>query len=163
MIRSAAAALLLVVPSALGTVVSAQRPSDIVKWSAKPAQVEVKAGSVVPLEITADVQRGWYLYGLAQPKGGPIPLNFAGARGKLFQVQPRGIKGPEPIAKDDPIFDLETTMHGGKTTFTVPILVARGVAAGRQTIPIEVTFQACGDGICLRPYTHTITVDVTVK
>jgi hypothetical protein len=142
---------------------AAQRPSDIVKWSAKPPAADVKAGSVVPLEITADVQRGWYLYGLTQPKGGPIPLNFAGARGKLFQVQPRGIKGPEPIAKEDPIFDLKTTMHQGEATFTVPVLVARGMAAGRQTIPIEITFQACGDGICLRPYTHTVTVDVTVK
>jgi hypothetical protein len=142
---------------------AAQRPSDIVKWSAKAPAAEVKAGSVVPLEITADVQAGWYLYGLSQPKGGPIPLNFAGARGKLFQVQPRGVKGPEPIAKEDPIFDLETTMHSGKATFTVPVLVARGVAAGRQTIPLEVTFQACGDGICLRPYTHTVEIEITVR
>jgi hypothetical protein len=143
--------------------VSAQRPSDIVKWSAKPAEAEVKAGTVVQVEVTADVQRGWYLYGLTQPKGGPIPVNFAGAKGKLFQVQPRGIKEPKPIVKDDPIFDLETTMHAGKAVFTVPVLVARGVAAGRQTIPIEVTFQACGDGICLRPYTHTVEIDITVR
>jgi hypothetical protein len=142
---------------------AAQRPTDIVKWSVAPAGGDVKAGSVLPIEITADVQRGWYLYGLTQPKGGPIPLNFAGARGKLFQVQPRGIKGPEPITKDDPVFDLETRMHGGKATFTVPVLVARGVAAGRHTIPLEITFQACGDGICLRPYTHTVEIPITVK
>lgn len=142
---------------------AAQRPSDIVKWSAKAPAADVRAGSVVPLEITADVQAGWYLYGLTQPKGGPVPLGFSGAKGKLFQVQPRGVKGPEPIAKDDPIFDLETTMHNGKAAFTVPVLVARGVAAGRQTIPIEITFQACGNGICLRPYTHTVRVDVTVR
>jgi hypothetical protein len=160
MSRAAAAVFLL---AALSVPLAAQRPSDIVKWSAKPAQAEVKAGSVVELEVTADVQPDWYLYGLTQPKGGPIPLNFAGARGKLFQVQPRGIKGPEPIAKEDPIFDLETTMHHGEATFTVPVLVARGVAAGRQTIPIEITFQACGDGICLRPYTQTVNVDVTVR
>jgi hypothetical protein len=160
MSRAIATGLALVLAA---TTLAAQRPSDIVKWSAKPVQADVKAGSVVPLEITADVQAGWYLYGLTQPKGGPIPLNFAGARGKLFQVQPRGIKGPEPIAKDDPIFDLETTMHSGKATFTVPVLVARGVAAGRQTIPLEVTFQACGDGICLRPYTHAVNVDIVVR
>jgi hypothetical protein len=143
--------------------VSAQRPSDIVKWSAKPAEAEVKAGTVVQVEVTADVQRGWYLYGLTQPKGGPIPVNFAGAKGKLFQVQPRGIKGPKPITKDDPIFDLETTMHAGKAVFTVPVLVARGVTAGPHTIPLEITFQACGDGICLRPYTHTVQVAVSVR
>jgi hypothetical protein len=160
MVRAIATSVAVLLAAAT---LAAQRPSDIVKWSAKPAQAEVKAGSVVPLEITADVQPGWYLYGLTQPKGGPIPLNFAGAKGKLFQVQPRGIKGPEPIAKDDPIFDLETTMHHGEATFTVPVLVARGVAAGRQTIPIEITFQACGDGICLRPYTHTVEIDITVR
>jgi hypothetical protein len=160
MYRAIATAAALVLAAAT---LAAQRPSDIVKWSAKAPAAEVKAGSVVPLEITADVQAGWYLYGLSQPKGGPIPLNFAGARGKLFQVRPREIKGPEPIAKEDPIFDLETTMHQGKAAFTVPVLVARGVTAGRQTIPVEITFQACGDGICLRPYTHTVNVDIVVR
>ena len=148
----------------LAAPLAAQRPTDVVKWSAKPVEAEIKAGTVVPVEIVADVQKGWYLYGLTQPKGGPLPLNFAGAKGKLFQVQPRGIKGPDPLVKSDPVFnDIETRMHAGRTVFTVPMLVARGVTAGAQTIPIEITFQACGDGICLRPYTHTVNVNVTVR
>lgn len=157
------APLLLLLALHLAVPLAAQRPDDIVKWSAKPAQAEVKAGAVVAVEVTADVQRGWFLYGLSQPKGGPIPLNFAGAKGKLFQVQPREVKGPEPIAKEDPIFDLTTEMHEGKATFTVPVLVARGVTAGKQTIPIEVTFQACGNGICLRPFTQTVRVGISVR
>lgn len=160
MTRSAAAALLVALVAAP---LAAQRPTDIVKWSARPAQIEVKAGTVVPLEITAEVQGGWFLYGLTQPKGGPIPLNFAGAKGKPFQVQPKGIKGPEPIVKEDPVFDLTTRMHEGKVVFTVPVLVARGVSAGAQTVPIEISFQACGNGICLRPFTHTVNVDVMVR
>ncbi|MBA3888816.1 MAG: hypothetical protein H0X67_24285 [Acidobacteria bacterium] len=147
----------------LAATLSAQRPTDVVKWTATAARAEVKAGSIVSIEATADVQPGWYLYGLAQPKGGPIPLNFAGAKGKLFQVQPRGITGPEPVSKDDPVFDLETKMHAGRTVFTVPVLVARGVTAGSHTIPIEITFQACGEGICLRPYTQTVQVGISVR
>lgn len=160
MIRSAAAVLLIVL---LAAPLAAQRPTDIVKWSAKAVETEVKPGAVVPIEMTADVQKGWYLYGLAQPKGGPIPLNFAGVKGKLFRVQPKDIKGPDPIVKEDLVFDLTTRMHEGKAVFSVPVLVARGVAAGQQTVPIEITFQACGNGICLRPYTHTVKVDVVVR
>ena len=75
-----AASLLLAVPLA------AQRPTDIVKWSAKPIQAEIKAGAIVQVEITADVQPGWFLYGLTQPKGGPIPLRFA--RGAAAPLDP---------------------------------------------------------------------------
>lgn len=152
-----AASLLLAVPLA------AQRPTDIVKWSAKPAQTEINAGATVEVQITADVQPGWFLYGLTQPKGGPIPLRFAGAKGSAYQVDTKGIKGPEPIVKEDPVFDLATRMHEGKAVFTVPVKAGSGAGAERQTIPIEITFQACGNGICLRPYTHTIDVPVSVS
>lgn len=152
-----AASLLLAVPLA------AQRPTDIVKWSAKPVQTEVKAGAALQVEVTADVQPGWFLYGLTQPKGGPIPLRFAGAKGSPFQVEVKGIKGPEPIVKEDPVFDLATRMHEGKAVFTVPVTVRVGAEAGPRTIPIEITFQACGNGICLRPYTHTAEVAVNVN
>jgi hypothetical protein len=145
-----AASLLLAVPLA------AQRPTDIVKWTAKPVPAEVRAGAAIQVEITADVQPGWFLYGLTQPKGGPIPLRFAGAKGSPFEVQAKGIKGPEPIVKEDPVFDLATRMHEGKAVFTVPVTVRGGAGADPRTIPIEITFQACGNGICLRPYTHTV-------
>ena len=160
--RSNASRLALALVIAAGTTASAQRPADVVRWSAKAADVVVKAGATVPVEITADVQEGWHLYALSQPKSGPIPLAFAVAKGKPFEIRTRDIVAPKAEVVKDPNFDLETHQYDGKVIFRIPLSAVRAAAPGAHSVPVEITFQACGNGICLRPFTQTLPIDVTV-
>ncbi|OFW04790.1 MAG: hypothetical protein A3H96_10265 [Acidobacteria bacterium RIFCSPLOWO2_02_FULL_67_36] len=140
----------------------AQRPTDVIKWSAKAPSTSVNAGGIVKVQLTADVEEGWHLYALTQPPDGPPPLMVAVAKGQPFSVNVKDIDAPAPTVAVDPNFNTETQFYEGKTTMTVPLAAARDAKAGKHTVPIEVTFQACSDRMCLRPFTQALPVDVTI-
>ena len=143
--------------------VLAQRPTDVVKWSVTSSGRDVKLGDTVKVEVTADVAPGWHLYALTQPKGGPNPLKIAVAKGQPFEIKAAEIAAPAPEVTRDANFDLETRQYDGKVVFTVPVSAARTATAGRHEVPLEITFQACGNGICLRPFTQTLPVSLAVQ
>ena len=152
----------IAVAAMLAAPVSAQRPADIVRWSAAAAPAPVRPGGSITLEITAAIQEGWHLYALTQPKGGPNPLQIALATGSPFAVDAKGIRAPQPDVIKDENFDLETRQYERAVTFKVPVRAGRDATPGRHTLTFEITFQACGNGICLRPYTAKLPVEVTV-
>ena len=110
-----------------------QRPGDVVKWSASAPAKPVVAGGDVRIALTAKVEGGWKLYALTQPKGGPLPLSIVTTKGAGLAVDPR---------------------DEDEAAFTVPVRIPKTTSAGRLVLPLEVTFQACGQSICLRPFTH---------
>ena len=138
-----------------------QKPADIVKWSASAAPA-VNAGGTVKVALTAKVESGWKLYALTQPQGGPRPLDIEVAAGAPFTISKKQIAGPKPKVLKDENFDLETLYYETEAVFTVPVTLAASVT-GTTSIPFEVTFQACGNGICLRPFTEKVSVQVVVK
>lgn len=138
-----------------------QRPTDVVKWAAAPPAAQVAPGGVAVLTVTAKVQRGWKLYALEQPKGGPIPLSFAVEQGSRYKVAEKAIQGPKArVQKQDANFTVDTYYYENEVKFSVPVNVSP--APGAQTIPLEVTFQACGAELCLRPFTEKLAVPITV-
>lgn len=143
--------------------VFAQRPTDVVKWTVKDGARTVRAGAAVKIELAAEVAPGWHLYALTQPKGGPNPLRIVVAKGKPFEVRTRAITAPAPVVTNDLNFGLDTHQHDGKVLFTVPVAAARTAAPGAHAVPIEITFQACGNGICLRPFTQTLPIELVVS
>jgi hypothetical protein len=53
----------------------AQGQIQPVKWSsAASPKGPVKPGNKIAIDLSAEVQDGWHVYGLAQVSGGPIPL-----------------------------------------------------------------------------------------
>lgn len=141
-----------------------QRPTDIVKWSAAPVTAHVGPGGVATITVTATVQPGWKLYAVEQPPGGPVPLTFALAKGAPFGIAGKQIVAPKAkIQKQDANFPVDTHYYENEAKFTVPVNVHPPAAAGGHTIPLEVTFQACGAELCLRPFTEKLQVPVTVR
>lgn len=151
------ALLLIAVP------VFAQRPTDVVKWTVKDGARSVVAGAAIDIELSAVVAPGWHLYALTQPKGGPNPLRIAVAKGHPFEISAKEIVGPVAQATEDDNFGLQTLQHDGTVVFRVPVNAAPTAPAGSRTVPIEITFQACGNGICLRPFTQTLPVELVVR
>lgn len=140
----------------------AQKPTDIVHWSAKAPSASVKAGGTAKVELTAEIESGWHLYALSQKPGGPPPLAIGVAKGSPFEIRTRDIVAPAATVAADPNFNLETQYYEDKATFTVPLVATTAARAGKQAVPIEVTFQACSSRMCLRPHTETVSVDVTL-
>lgn len=144
------------------SLVPLQRPADVVKWSAAAPRAAVAAGGEATITLTAKIESGWKLYALTQPKGGPIPLSITAPKGSAFPVAAKRIVSAQPKIHKDENFNLDTQYHENEASFTVPVTVPRGAATGKNEVPIDVTFQACGASICLRPFTQRVKVDIAV-
>ena len=151
--------LLLVLLTMIGAV---QRPTDIVRWSATGPAKAVAPGGVAKIELTAKIEDGWKLYALSQAKGGPVPLSIVVEKGAPFTLAQKGITGPLPKLQKDDNFNLETQYYEHEAVFALPVTVSK-TAAGKQRVPLEITFQACGAAICLRPFTQRVEADVSVS
>ena len=142
-----------------------QRPTDVVKWSAEgpPAAVSPDRRTV-HVKVSAAIQPGWKLYAIAQPEGGPKPLTFATTTGSPFKVSTGHIIAPKSkVLKQDENFAVDTHYYESQAIFTIPVNVPREIGAGAQEIPLEVTFQACGNQLCLRPFTQKLPVKVSIE
>ena len=82
--------------------------------------------------------------------------------GAPFTISMKQIVAPQPKTMKDENFDLETRYYEGEATFRVPVTVGRSVS-GKTNVPFEITFQACGEGICLRPFTDKISAPVEIR
>lgn len=156
------AASLVVLLAGLTATLAAQRPADIVKWSAEAPAGSVRAGSTAKIGLTARIEEGWKLYSLTQPKGGPIPLAIGVAKGAPFTLTAKNITSPAPKLQKDEVFSSETQYYEHEAAFVLPVTVPKTLEPGSHVVPIDVTFQACGQSICLRPYTQRVEVTVSV-
>lgn len=116
------------------------------------------------LEVTARaiVERGWYVYAMNQPVGGPTPLRITIPEGQPFALG-GPVTGPEPKREWDTAFEIDTAKHDGTVTFTVPLQVAASAAEGRTTLRVQVRYQACSDTLCLRPKTETLSLPFEIR
>jgi DsbC/DsbD-like thiol-disulfide interchange protein len=137
-----------------------QRPTDIVRWSVAAPGAWTTAGGTLKLTVSAKIEDGWKLYALDQPAAGPRPLAFGAA--KPFAVLTKGLSAPPAKVLKDPIFDANTRYYEKEVAITVPVSIPADLA-GIHEIPVEVTFQACGADICLRPFTQKLPVQIEVR
>ena len=148
---------------ALVVTFAGQRPTDIVRWSAEAPAKSVNAGAVAKIGLTARIEDGWKLYALAQPKGGPVPLSITVAKGVPFTLTTKEIVSPAAKAQKDELFSGGNTQYyESEAAFVLPVTVPKSVAPGDHMVPVDVTFQACGKEICLRPFTQRLEVKLTV-
>ncbi len=152
--------LLLFLLSVMG--VPPQRPADIVEWSATPVSAGVTAGDTAKIVLRAQIQSGWKLYALSQPAGGPQKLSIAVAKDAPFTISEKQIVAPPPKKMKDANFGTDSLYYEKAVELTVPVTVAKGVS-GQVDIPLEITFQACGAELCLRPFTQKLSVPLTVR
>jgi len=141
-----------------------QRPTDVVKWSATAPDSPVETGGVAVMKVTAKVQPGWKLYAIEQLPNGPLPLAFEIANGSSFILSQKQIGAPKSkVQKQDETFTIDTRYYENDAAFTLPVTVPPTVRAGSHQVPLEITFQACGAEICLRPFTQKLAVEISVR
>lgn len=160
-VRRILLAAFLGLSSCIATAV-AQGPIQPVQWSgsAKPG-TQLKHGSKVVLELCAEIQGGWHVYGLSQAGGGPTPLRVTLDENEIVHST-GAVSGRPPLKKHDPSFDLETESYVGSFSLHLPVQVNDHPAGGKQVISVAVRFQACSDRTCLPPKTVHIAVPIDI-
>jgi len=114
------------------------------KWSFSHEKV---ADNQYELRFTANIDKGWNIYGTDIPAGGPIPTSIEIKDGTGFR-KVGGLRYPKPVEKFDPFFNMQLSMFSGSVTFRQTVEI---IAASPVTITGEVGFMSCDDKSCLPP------------
>jgi DsbC/DsbD-like thiol-disulfide interchange protein len=141
---------------------AAQGPIQPVQWSsATVPKAPVKPGNKITVELSAEIQDGWHVYGFTQVSGGPIPLRVLLDENGTVEAS-SVVSGTAPVKKHDPSFNLDTECYVHSLALHLPVRVKQHASTGNQSIPVSIRFQACSDRICLPPRTVHLTVPVEI-
>ena len=116
-----------------------------------------KAGSTVPLRLTAKIEPGWHLYSLTIPKNllpTKISLTDNPALDSYTVYQPAGVRAMDPNFKEV----VET--YSNQAEFWIPATL-KNDAAGPVELTAQVRYRACDDNQCLNPKTKTASFKLT--
>lgn len=132
----------------------AQNPA---KWSleSEAKGKSFKTGETFKAVLKAEVEEGWHLYALDQPKGGPIATTIKVADSVPFEITGE-IESPKPIIQPDPNFivddkPLDTKFFKDRAAFGLNLKATEEAAA--EKLSVDVRFQLCDDTFCLPPKT----------
>ncbi len=127
-----------------------------VKWTSKIVMTDDTHGVV---NITATIDKGWHIYGLELPDGGPVPTSVEWKT--LNGVKLDGKLKPSRAAHEehDKTFDMNLKWWSDNVTFTQPFVATQP----NFDLKGSVRFMACNDVTCLAPETEVISVKGTAK
>jgi len=140
----------------VSAVAFAQRP-DPVQWSMTSSAEVARAGSTVPLRLTAKIQPGWHLYSLTIPKHLlPTKLTLADHPA----IESYQVYQPQPVRAMDPNLKEEVETFSNQAEFWIPATLKQD-AAGPVEITAQVRYRVCDDKQCLNPTSKTATYKLT--
>jgi thiol:disulfide interchange protein DsbD len=127
------------------------------------AKVEglARAGEVVTVSITAEMDPEWHIYALKDVGSGPVATSvhvFGPAVEAVGEVE----ENP-PIEKYDEGFQTNTRFHAGGARFKVPVLLKKDLPPGTQELTATVLYQVCNASICYPPREDSVQVSLTIE
>ena len=127
-----------------------------VKWT---TSVEKLSDTEYNLVSTATLEKGWKIYGLNVPEGGPVATAFTFPKSADYQLVGKMLSVPQPITKHEEMFDMVISFYYDKVTFKQHIKVLKSVS----TINASVEFMSCNDRNCLAPKSVDLSFAVNAK
>lgn len=127
---------------------------SVVKWTHSVKMTSATEGVVT---LTAKVDKGWHVYGLDIPKGGPKPTSFNFDKSTGIATVGAVKFTPKPTKKHDKAFDMDLTWWANKVTFTQKFKVTDSRTA---KIAVTVRYMACNDTNCMPPKRETFEIAV---
>ena len=133
----------------LPTLLAAQNPA---KWSLESSvkDKEIKSGETFEAKLSAEIESGWHLYALEQPKGGPIATTIKLPEETDFSLGGK-VTSEKPITEFDPNFEIDTKFFKDSAEFIVPLKAEKD--AKGDGLAVNVRYQLCNDRLCLPPKT----------
>ena len=126
-----------------------------VKWK---INLEDSEEAEKTLTFTATINRGWHIYDMNLPKGGPISTSIKYEKLKGAELVGKPTASVRPTVTRDEVSypGLELRWYSNSVTFTQKIRVTDPKAFKMVG---EVEFMACNDESCLPPETESFTFD----
>ena len=130
-----------------------------VKWTAKLAQTDARAGEGAQIVLTANIVKPWHIYSLTQPDGGPVRTTV--------KILSGGVKAvgnpvqPTPHKEQDPAFNMVSESFDGTPSFGIPIVIDKN-AKGKQTIKLQVRFMTCNASSCIPPAKEEVEITFNI-
>jgi thiol:disulfide interchange protein len=138
------------------------RAQDPIHWTLTFSSKDpVLPGKRIDATLTAKIDKGWHLYALEEPAGGPLPTVIVVATPKPFALAgPIGV--PPGTRAFDPNFNLETEYYEEQVSFTLPLKVLPDTPLGRHKLQVTANWTTCNDRLCLPPREETLTIEINV-
>ena len=122
---------------------SAQMLSPV-KWSFSVNKISNAESELV---FTATIDKGWHLYSLDIPEGGPVPTSINIDKGMGFFLNGK-VTEPQAIEVFDKQFDMKVKYFSGSVEFRQKVKV---ISAKPVEVKGFVEYMCCDDKQCLPP------------
>jgi thiol:disulfide interchange protein DsbD len=120
-----------------------------------------RAGEVVKVVITAEMDSEWKIYALRDQGEGPIATRIT-VLGDIIKDSGL-VEEDEPIKKYDDGFLTETKTHQGGAVFIAPILLKKDLSPGDYNLEAVILFQVCNESLCYPPKEEFLSVPITIE
>ncbi len=134
---------------------------DPVTLSGRLEPADVRAGEMAQAVVEVRIDDGWHLYSLTERSGpGPRPTRLSVVEGGPLTAVGDPVQ-PAPHTELDKGFNIEVEYFAHAVAFSIPVKVNEGLS-GAQQAALEIRYQVCKDGACLRPTTKEVPIEFTV-
>jgi thiol:disulfide interchange protein DsbD len=116
-----------------------------VKWNIKLIDSE---SAEKEIQFTAKADKGWHLYDVNLPEGGPVSTRFTFEKKQGVELTGTPTPSVAPQKAHDEVFNMELRWYDGTVTFIQKIKVTD---PKKFKLSGEVEFMACNDETCLPP------------
>ncbi len=138
------------------TAISSAQRLDPVKWSLTIEPAAAPPGAKIVARLTATIEPGWHLYGLATPPPSrPTTIQMPGYDALNIYYQ-------EPKRAFDKNFDIETQTYEGKADFLLETTLKADATPGPAELAAAIGFNVCDATRCLPPRKRTATASLTI-
>lgn len=108
----------------------------------------ISGNSEAEIVFTASILKGWHMYGINIPDGGPVPTSFTFNSSKDFSLDGKVQMVTKPVVQTDPAFHLRVEIFSSQAQFSQKIkLLKKGTVAVSGTVE----FMCCNDHACIPP------------
>ena len=118
-----------------------------VKWDFKAEKTGTKK---YDLYFTANIDKGYHLYSLNIPEGGPLPTEFSFEKSDKFKIIGKPVEVTKPTVKYDDVFEMKIGFFNNKAVFKQTIQLT----SDDSDIPVigEIAYMTCNETGCVALY-----------
>lgn len=128
-----------------------------IKWSATLNMTSQTDGEV---HLEASIAKGWHLYGMDLPKGGPNSTVFSFEWPRCVVPVGNVLPSTAPIEQYDPIFELTLSWWADRIDFVQKFKIEK-TPEGKE-VEAKVRYQGCDNENCIAPQTESFTLTIPV-
>lgn len=136
------------------TLITSAQMLEPIKWNATLHQGDDGNSEIV---LSASLERGWHLYGLSLPEGGPNQTSISFDLPEGVKLNGTIVPSCPAIEKFDPIFQLPLSWWDSDVSFTQKLTTP---ADASGNIVVGVRFQGCNDETCTAPTKKEFTLQL---